>query len=113
VQYFSNGSLVAVMSGGPYLDIKPTALPASATVGASGTLYTGTLYDTDLKHNVKGTSTVTYSLETDSSPSSAILRLTYSGTGGEVRIRITTSGAASTVSEPVLVNGTMVTVNYQ
>lgn len=94
-----------VASGAYCVYTNQTHIPAAATIGQSGTWYSGTCYTNSTKASRLGTTEVSYVLEADTA-STATLKLIYkiTGTGGQAAsstsaYRITTSGGYTRVSE--------------
>jgi len=117
-QYLANGVLAGVSMKGSYAVVTAVSpLPASAAIGASGTLYTATVYTSSGKQTTRGTASMTYSLEADSVPNSAILRLALTGTSMplwvDTKIRISSTGAVSTVTETPLISNSPASLVYQ
>ncbi|MDB5847661.1 MAG: hypothetical protein JWP29_1413 [Rhodoferax sp.] len=109
----ANRRLVGEVVNGTYTVVSSDPLPESAAVGASGVLSRATTYESSAKRTVLGSSTLTYSLESDSA-TLALLRVVLTGAGvrKETLMRVTTAGAVQLVSEPVDVSGSTVMLNY-
>lgn len=117
-QYLANGVLAGVSMKGSYAVVTAVSpLPASAAIGSSGTLYTATVYTNSGKQTTRGTATMTYSVEADSVPNSAILRLELKGASmpvwADTKLRISSTGGVTTVTETPMVSNSTASLVYQ
>lgn len=95
-------------------------IPATAVLGSTGVWFTENIYRTNSKANLIGIGTMSYVVEADSSPNTAILKIiqnmTDSGntlvSSGTVIFRMTPSGSLTRLSETGTVNGITISIQY-
>lgn len=95
-------------------------IPTTAIVGSTGVWYTENFYSSSSRTTLAGSLTVSYVLEADNSPNTALLKIIQNimdtsnrvVASGSINFRMTPSGTLTRLSETGVVNGLTITIQY-
>jgi hypothetical protein len=120
VDWFDSNNMPVGESGGTdYIVVTGGTIPATVRVNDTGTLYTANRYTNNTKSALRGTLTVTYVVEADTT-TTALLTLirtekdnsNNTTSTNSAQVRITPAGALTRIKETSLEGSTSLVINY-